>query len=92
MNTVTPDALPREQSLQFPLDRRMDRPWSWFGFYREEKNLLPYWESSPNHPVYSSVSILDLCDSFVRMACIKNIGNILLYLLFAYKVTHSFHM
>jgi hypothetical protein len=37
----TPDALPQEQSLQYPLDRRLDRPWSWSGFYTEEKNLLP---------------------------------------------------
>jgi hypothetical protein len=35
------DALPQEQSLQYPLNRRLNRPWSWPGFYREKEKSPP---------------------------------------------------
>jgi hypothetical protein len=47
-----PAAYPWGQSLQYPLDRRLDGPQSWSGYYAVEKSLLPLpgFEPQPSSP------------------------------------------
>jgi len=49
---------PQGKSSQYPLNRRLDGPYSQFGCGSKEKNPWPCWESNAGHPPCSLVTIL----------------------------------
>jgi hypothetical protein len=82
-------ALPLEKDPQYPLDRRLGRPQSWFGHrdYRESPFPLPGIEPwLPDHPVFSQTlywlsypsSVYHIC-WFISAALNKHVPQYLYY-------------